>query len=331
MRNLVLLSLLIIHTISLSAKEITDMAGRSVEIPDNIERIMPYDVKTSILLFPIAQEKMVAKALLPGSKQKEFISNKYNAMLEVDMKNIESVLACNPQIIIAGNYKSDNNYEKYEKLQKRTHIPVVIIDFSIDELDKTYSFLGTLLDNEEQCSECTLFLQHTYNTCDSLINSNPQVDANVYYSIGSSGLMTDPVGSKHTEVLDYLKLNNVVKVDIPTGGHVNVNMEQVMIWNPDYIFTAGFKADKNAYSMMKTSARWKSISAVEKGNIYKVPSQPFGWFDHPPTVNRIPGIIWLTQVFYKMPAKEVQKQIIEFYKLFYHYELSTSEYLLLFE
>jgi len=329
--KLIISILFICVGLNLSAMTITDMAGRSMDIPDNIKRILPYDVKTSILLFSVAYDKMVAKSLLPDSEQLMFISDKYNKMTEVDMKNIESVLAGNPQIIIAGAYNSDNNYEYFEKIQRRTHIPVVIIDLSIDRLDKTYAFLGTLLGNKKQCSERALFLQNIYNNTKNLITKNSTNQANVYYTLGLSGLLTDPSGSKHTEVLDYLKLNNVAKVLIPTGGHANVNMEQIFIWNPDYIFAAGYKGDKNAYTTILSSNKWKTISAVKKKNVYKVPSKPFGWFDHPPSVNRIPGIIWLSQLFYKKSKYETRKQIIEFYKLFYKYNLTEKEYKLLFE
>ena len=330
MKSLYLIFIALCFLFSLEAKTIKDMAGRSVTVPDHLERIMPYDVKTSVVLFPIASDVMLAKTLLPGATDKAFISPEYNSMPEIDMKNIESVLAAHPQVIIAGLHHTDTQYEKYEKLQKRTQIPVVIIYFSIEELDKTYLFLGNLLGKEEACHQCAQFIEQTFAMTDSLMASSPELHANVYYSMGNTGLMTDPVGSKHTEVLDYLKLNNVVKVSIPSGGHVKVNMEQVLVWNPDYIFTAGFKTNKNAYTMMQTNSRWKCISAVEKGNVYQVPSQPFGWFDHPPTVNRIPGVIWLSQLFYHLPAVVAQEQITNFYHLFYHYELTAEEYASLF-
>lgn len=330
MRRIILLTIYLFCLSHLSAKTITDMAGRSVNIPDKIERILPYDAKSSILLFPVAYEKMVAKAFLPGSKKNQYISDKYNLMPEVDIKNIELVLASNPQIIIAGAYISSANLERFEKLEKRTHIPVVIIDLSINKIDLTYEFIATLLDQNEQSFRCAEFVKSVYRQTEKLLAQHPVKDISVYYSIGGSGLMTDPAGSKHTEVLDYLKLDNAAKVAIPTGGHANVNMEQVLQWNPDYIFAAGFKADKNAYATITSSSMWSNISAVSNNKVYKVPTQPFGWFDHPPSVNRLPGIIWLSEIFYQLPQEEAKKQIVEFYKLFFLYDLSDQEYKSLF-
>ncbi|WP_372752441.1 ABC transporter substrate-binding protein [Labilibaculum sp.] len=330
MKHLFLFLLIFTSTLC-QAKTITDMAGRKVSIPETIERILPYDAKTSILLFPVASEKMIARAFLPGSKHHHFIADAYNQLPQVDLKNIESVLISNPQIIIAGAYIGSDSYDRFEKMQHRTHIPILIIDLNINKLDSSYLFLGKLLDTKGKCKQCSAFLQNTYRNTQTLIKENPLSNTSVYYTLGNSGLLTDPSGSKHSEVLDYLQLNNAAKVAIPTGGHANVNLEQVLEWNPDYIFAAGFKNDNNAFAQITTSKNWESISAVKNAHVYKVPTQPFGWFDHPPSINRIPAIIWLSNLFYKMPAKKVQEQVQLFYQLFYGYELSENEYLSLIQ
>ncbi len=329
MRTLTI-SIIILVTISLSAKNIKDMAGRNVTIPDNIERILPYDSKTSILLFPVAQNIMMAKAIIPGSKKFKYISDEYNQMPEIDIKNIESVLINNPQVIIAGVFIDSDNFDRFNKLQNRTHIPVIMIDLSIAKLCDTYKFLSSILPHNKTCESCITYLNSIYKQSNNLIQENKSPDVGIYYTIGGSGLLTDPSGSKHSEVIDYLNLNNVAKISLPNGGHANVNMEQIIEWNPQYIFTADFKADKNAYTSIKTGSIWQNITAVKNKKIYKVPSKPFGWFDHPPTVNRIPGIIWLSHIFYKLPEDQMKEQIKTFYKLFYKYNLTDLEYNSLF-
>jgi iron complex transport system substrate-binding protein len=327
----ILIVILLSASVGLSAATITDMAGRVVTIPDKIERVLPYDAKISILLFPVAAEMMVGKALVQGSEKYRFIADAYGQLPEVDVKNVEEVLANSPQVIIAGAYSNSDNYDRVEKMQKRTQIPVVVVDLSLGQLDKTYQFLGELLGNKDKCLACATFLQSIYRDTEALMVKHPLTDVDIYYTLGLSGLLTDPSGSQHTEVIDYLKLDNVAKVPIPTGGHASVNMEQVMIWDPDYILCAGFKGDKNAYATITRGSKWANISAVKNNRVYKVPSQPFGWFDHPPTVNRIPGIIWLSEVFYQLPPVLAQARIRAFYKLFFQYELTAEEYKMLFQ
>ena len=76
---------------------------------------------------------------------------------------------------------------------------------------------------------------------------------------------------------------------------------------------------------------WKKLPALQDGKIYKVPSQPFIWFDMPPSINRLCGLIWFNGIFRDQPAELTQKKIIEFYRLFYKYKLNDKEYAALFE
>ena len=330
MRALTFIIVVFVGIFTLQAKTITDMAGRKVEIPDKVERILPYDPKTSILIFPVLEEKMVATSILPGKKDYKFIAESYKNMPEVDVKNIEAVLATAPQVILFGIYETKNNTEPVLNLGRRLNIPVIMVNLSLDKLDEAYRFLASVFSVDKKCEPLIAFIQKVYKTADSLKKVNPAVSANVYYSIGPTGLMTDPAGSKHTEVLDYMKIPNAAKVDIPSGGHAKVNMERVMLWNPDYILTSNFRGNISAYNTIVSDRKWSTLKAVQEKSIYKVPVQPLGWLDHPPSINRIPGIIWLSGIFYQYPGEKVKLDIVAFYKLFYKYPLTGSEYKLLF-
>lgn len=309
----------------LSARTITDMKGRAVQIPDTVDRIFPFDAKTAILLFPLLENKMTATALLPGKKNFKFISSAFTQIPEVDVKNIEEVLAADPQIIIASFY-SKNDKSSAIKLGERLNIPVVFINLSLNKLDKTYLFLGDLFNKEEKSTELALFLKETYHTADSLKQNGTLAKGEAYYTLGETGLMTDPSGSKHTQVFDYMNIPIAAKVSVPTGGHAKVNMEQVLLWNPDYIFTISFRGKQSAYEKITSDTKWKNINAVKNNKVFVSPNQPMGYFDHPPSVNRIPGIIWLCQLFYNYPAEKTKEKIIDFYSLFYQYKLSDADY-----
>lgn len=312
------------------SRQITDMAGRSVTIPDQITRIIPYDSKTSVLLYPCAGEKLIARGALPGTTNSALIADDYNRKPTADIKNLEEVLAFRPDLILAGSFIPDDQLDRYEKLQSRTGIPVVIIDLSLDQLDKTYSFLGKLLNCESACQKYVSFLADLYQDLDAMMAKKSLDDITVYYTLGANGLMTDPSGSRHTEVLDFLKIPNAAKIELPSGGHAKVNMEQVIAWDPDYIFAAGFKGDSNPFQTITGSQLWSNIKAVRNKQVYIVPGEPFGWFDHPPTINRVCGLIWLSEIFYNYPEEEAKHKIKAFYSLFYHYELTDFDYVKLY-
>src|SRR4029077_9589839 len=56
------------------------------------------------------------------------------------------------------------------------------------------------------------------------------------------------------------------------------------------------------------------------------PSQPFGWIDDPPGINRLIGLYWLSVVLYPSDAQEdVRSQVQDFYDKFYGVKLSDAQ------
>ena len=163
-------------------KEIVDMAGRKVTVPNTIKKILPYDSRTSILLYPCACDKMVAKSKLPGQRKYIFIGADYLKLSEVDIKNLEEVLKVGPEVIIAGIYASEKNLDGFNKLQKRLGIPVVLVDMSIDKLDKTYTFLGKLLTKEQECKKLADFLNSTYSQLNQFVKTKSLSGISAYYT-----------------------------------------------------------------------------------------------------------------------------------------------------
>ncbi|MFO7370176.1 MAG: ABC transporter substrate-binding protein [Bacteroidales bacterium] len=331
MKRLIILGLLVSTVCGgLAARSVTDMAGRTVEVPAIIDKILPYDLKTAVLIFALAGDKMTATPGLPGRKEMQYISKDFIGLPVVDVKHIEEVILLSPQVIISGFYGSPVNKHSALTLGDRLGIPVLLIDLSIDRLDRAYEFLGRIFAMEKESVPLVHFLKQLYTLADSLKKVHGPVKQTAYYALGAKGLLTDPAGSKHTEVLDMLCIPNAAKVGLPTGGHAQAGLEQVLLWNPDFIFASDFRGESSAYKLITTDSKWSSISAVKNHRVYKVPAQPMGWFDHPPSVNRIPGVIWLGSLFYGLDSRITREYICRFYQLFYKYNLTETEYRLLF-
>jgi len=79
-------------------------------------------------------------------------------------------------------------------------------------------------------------------------------------------------------------------VDDPDArrGRVTVPFEQVILWNPEVILTT----DPNFWTFAATEPRWRAVEAVSRRQVFLSPHLPFGWFDCPPSANRLLGIWW---------------------------------------
>ena len=101
-----------------------------------------------------------------------------------------------------------------------------------------------------------------------------------------------------------------------------MSLEQVLLWNPEVILTT----DPNFWQLARTDARWRTVSAVQKGKVYLSPHLPFGWFDFPPGANRLLGIWWAGKLLYpKEFDVDLRAKVTEFHRLFYHREPSAAQ------
>ena len=102
-----------------------------------------------------------------------------------------------------------------------------------------------------------------------------------------------------------------------------VDLEQILLWNPDVIIFA----PDSCYENIASSSQWQSISAVSRGNFYKTPTGPYGWLSSPPAVQRYLGMLWLGQLLYpEYTQYDLQTEVTEYYKLFYGCELTEDNF-----
>jgi len=58
---------------------------------------------------------------------------------------------------------------------------------------------------------------------------------------------------------------------------------------------------------------------VRDRRVYLSPTLPFGWVDFPPSVNRLPGLIWLGKILYpQLFPEDLVGLTRDFYGRFYH-------------
>jgi iron complex transport system substrate-binding protein len=84
--------------------------------------------------------------------------------------------------------------------------------------------------------------------------------------------------------------------------------------------------ETNVLGLITTGADWAGIKAVQDKRVYQIPHGPFDWFDRPPSVGRLLGVEWLGNLLYPdLYATDIKSTVKDFYKLFYHFELSDAQ------
>ncbi|CFX84263.1 ABC transporter periplasmic binding domain [Syntrophomonas zehnderi OL-4] len=312
-------------------RTITDMGGRKVTVPTKIDKVFCVSPVGTILVYTLDPDLLVGwnYDLRPG--EKEYILPKYQSLPNLGgwyakaTCNTEELLKIKPDVILSMAYL---DAEQVDKIEQQTGLPVVMIDGDdLMNLDKAYEFAGKLLNMEERANELSAYCRETAKDVQAKANTiSDRQRVKVYYAEGAAGLETDPKGSNHTATLDIVGGVNVADVAMKGGmGMTPVSLEQVLAWNPDIIISWN-DTQGGYYSKMLTDSKWQSITAVNNKKVYAVPSGPFNWFDRPPSVNRILGLKWLGNLLYPdVYNYDMAKETREFYKKFYHYDLSDQE------
>ena len=307
-----------------------DDCGREVEVPSEISRIVPSGPLAQIVLFAIAPEMFVGLATkwydsAEGIIADEYFDLPYFGQLygSADL-NIEELALADPQIIIDIGEPKDSIVEDLDTLQEQTTIPSVFVSATLETMPETFRTLGKLLGKEEKGEELAQFCERVYNRTISIMEEVGDNKVNALYVIGEEGLNVLANGSYHAELIDMLT-NNIAVVDNPLskGTGNEVTMEQIALWNPDFVIFA----PDSIYDTVAEMDTWSEISAIANDRYIEVPDGPHNWMDSPPSVQRYLGMIWLTAELYPEYCDyDVKAEIFEYYELFYGCELTDEQY-----
>lgn len=307
----------------------TDSCGREVTVPADIRRIAVSGPLAQMVVFAIAPDRMVGVANAWDESAKTYFDAKY---LELPLLgqlyggkgelNLETLLAAAPDVVIDVGEPKDSMAEDLDALQEQTGIPSVHIDAYLASMDDTYAMLGDLLAMPNEAQGLADYCRYAYDKVKAIADSVEKV--NLLYVTGEEGLNVIAKGSYHAEVIDML-CNNLAVVDEPSskGTGNEVDMEQILNWNPDaVIFAPG-----SIYSTVADNENWQTIPAIRDGRYYEVPMGPYNWMGFPPSVQRILGMQWMAKVLYPDAADyDMYETTQTYFQLFYHCDLTAEQY-----
>ncbi len=318
---------------------ITDMAGREINIPNEIKKVYSTGQPGVIMLYTLCPDKLLGWDLRLTEEERRYINAKYISLPvlglmqgENNTASKEEILQRAPDIILLMTEIDNNTVATADKMQNTMGIPVVVADFDLVNCPKTYEFLGDLLQEEKRAKTLSDYCGSLLRNINEIASGIQKEDiVTIYYAQGTDGLQTAPKGSSHSEVIDLVGADNVVELNGGTDGRVTINREQLLIYNPDVIITSyGMENKKTGESgfsaLINASEEWKLLDAVNANKIYAVPALPFNWLDMPPSVNRLIGLKWLGNLLYPDYYNyDIEEEIKIFYSLFYQKELTQED------
>ena len=307
----------------------TDSCGREVTVPANVEKVAVSGPLAQIVVFAMAPDKLVGIANAWDESAAQFLDAKYYDLPLLGQlyggkgeMNLETLLAAAPDVVIDVGEPKGSIVEDMDALQEQTGIPFVHIDAYLASMDNTYAMLGDLLAMPNEAQGLADYCRYAYDRAVEIANSVEKV--NLLYITGDEGLNVIAKGSYHAEAIDLLA-NNLAVVEEPSskGTGNEVDMEQILNWNPDVILFA----PGSIYASVGSNENWQTVTAIKNGTYYEVPMGPYNWMGFPPSVQRLLGMTWMAKILYPTAADyDLYTEVSTYFQLFYHCELTQAQY-----
>ncbi len=320
---------------------IIDMAGRSLEIPQDVKTAYSTGPVGTVFLYTLAPQKLAGWNSPLREIEKRYIKAEFHDLPSLGVwrgsnttGSIEELLRTKPDIVISMGDVSPEYIADADAIQTQIGIPVIMVDGSLKNLDASYEFLGKLLGCEDRAKELGTYCAKVVQRVDELVSNLPEEEqVKVYYAEGSYGLDTEPKGSINAEAIEMAGAFNVADAGDLEVRRMQASMEQIVMWEPELIIVSSDGDEKQAiYNLILQDKAWSNVKAVKAKNVFEVPCAPYDWINRPPSVARILGIQWLANLLYPdVYTVDIRGETDNFFKLFYDYTLTEKEMNQLFE
>lgn len=339
------IGLLSLSSFSYADRQIVDQIGRTVTIPDKVERTVVLQHQTLNLLVQLdATDKVVGvmsnwkQQLGDGYAQLAPSLEKTPKVGDLTSFDAESLVKLQPQVVFVTNYAPKEMIDKISALG----IPVVAISLR-KEVNDDKSTLNPTLQNEEQAyneglKEGILLIGDIVNKSENaqaLVNDTfkqrEQVsqrlqdipkEQRVRAYMANPDLTTYGSGKYTGLMMEHAGAFNVAASTVK--GYKQVSLEQVIAWDPEVIFIQD--RYPQVVDEIKQDTRWQVISAVKNNRIYLMPEYAKAWGYPMPEAMAI-GELWMAKKLYpeKFSDIDIQKAANDWYQKFYRTQYQGKE------
>lgn len=270
------------------AQTITDMRGRSVEVPANLERIVAVGCALRPVCYLQAEDMVVG---VEASEQEDNVSCAYRhvnhdlfASLPVIGDggssgvtiNEEALMEAAPQLVICDSLSAD----EADNLQQKTGIPFVCLDQPETVFDDKYynnlELLGKVLGKEERSADVVNYIKEVDNDLEQRSAASEDADNNTAYAAGISFRGGHGFDGTEANFQPFVACN----IDNVADGHgsdgpFTIDLETVSAAQPDYIFMECGNLPLIKENYNTNPAYYQALKAVQDGHTYSLISYRF--------------------------------------------------------
>jgi len=293
-----------------SEVQVLDGAGRIVDLPEAPSEATIASVYAVAVPFIVAlglSDRTVA--VNPKAKfwttADEALSKNSVGRGNVDM---EKLAACNPTVLI----HRSNDPKTVEAVEALGVSVLCITVENMEDIESTLTMMGKYFGVSDRAAEVISWLRGKFDYVSSIVSTIPEAERKTALLMG--GELGRVAGS---DMLQSWMIEQAGGIAVADEGEdhnwINVGVETVFRWNPEYIFcTSSTGLDYDENDMLNDSA-WSAVNAVKDGNVSTVPAKIDSW--DIPGMSCILGTMYMLRTMYPdyFSAEEFQAEIDEYY------------------
>lgn len=269
-------------------RTVTDRYGRQVEIPAQVNRVICVGSGTLRMLCYLQAQDLLAGVEDTDKGFETSVKRDYAYVNYEKLKDLpaigkgggtsytaypEEILTVNPDVIFCGYTQ-----EAAEQLAQETGLPVVCTRYlSINFIDESFyealTLMAEVLGKQERCRELLDFVDRCKQDLDHRTSGVPETEKPTVYAGAVTFSGAHGFGGTYANFGPFLAIHARNVAD-ETGeeGAFEVDLEKVLLWNPDVIFLDPGNLNLVQEEVAANPGFFQSLAAVEAGEVYAMPS-----------------------------------------------------------
>jgi len=303
-----------------------DSGGRSVTLPQRVDKVLPAGPPAAVVLYTLAPEKLLGWVRAPDAESLAYLAPRWRNLPvpgRITGRNglaPAAIKALGADLIVDFGDVTPAYVELANRTQAETGIAYVLVDGALGDSAKAYRSLGQAVHSEARgqqlASASSGLLDEVAGKVATGAAAGPK---RVYIARGPDGNETYGAGAFNDDVLARTGAVNVAR-DWGRGLLKDIAPEKVREANPDMVIAL----DPHFLEVVGRTPAWKAVGAIAAGHLRVAPRRPFGWLDEPPGVNRLIGVRWLAGVLYPERFGPTRQAVRDFFRTFYQVELGDA-------
>lgn len=327
-RTLVILFSGLLCAAQLQARLVEDQNGHTVEVPDQVQRVVSITIPLASMIMAVDEgpqrlagmHKASRTDIETGLLGRIFPAARdipYNMAGEGFVPNVEALAAQNPDVIFQWGDRGDDIVRPIRQLG----LPVLTLNYG----DSAYvtdwlRMVGGALGREQRAGELSRWFDQRMAEIEQQAAAQAGKPRALYLFRTRSGFQ---VAGANTSMGNDLVKAGAINVAAGLPGFAPVDIEQLLVWNPQLIFLNNFEPGLTPDELFN-DPRLQGISAIQQQRVYAFPYGGFRW--DPPSQETPLALDWLFSLIHPQQAQPgLRQRIREAYQLLYRYDAQQQD------